>query len=148
MKKLVTILTGAMLLFSVSSFAGNGDNVTPKVRIAFKSDFSNASSVTWKKTSDFYFAYFTMNGIELNAAYNEEGELIGVSKEIESVQLPLSVSMAIAKKYPGYIILAHVTEMTLEGQTRYYITIVNSKQALILKCSSIGEIDVESRAKK
>lgn len=147
MKKFTTILTAAILLISASAFATNGDNVTTKVKTAFSADFTNASSVTWKKSSDFYFASFTVSGIEFNAAYNEDGELVGVSKEISSAQLPLSVTMAVSKKYAGYNMLKYVTEITLEGQTRYYVTVVNNKQAIHLKCDSTGEINVESRTK-
>ena len=148
MKKLVTILTAAVMLFSAFTFAMDSDNVNARVKTAFIKDFSAASDVSWGKTSEFYFATFTLNHVEVNAAYNEQGELLGTSRALESSQLPLSVSLAIGKKYDGYDISKKVLELTFEEETRYYVTVVNSTHILKLKCSANGEMVVEKKIKK
>src|SRR5450432_2199909 len=99
MKKLVTILTTAAMLFSGFAFATDSDKVNARVKRAFLNDFSAASAVSWEKISDFYFATFTVNKTEINAAYNEEGELVGTSRPLESSQLPINVSLSLTKKY-------------------------------------------------
>lgn len=136
------------MLFSSFAFATDSDKVNARVRSAFLNDFSTASAVSWEKTSDFYFASFKLNDVEVNAAYNEEGTLVGTSRSLESTQLPLNISLALAKKYEGYSISKKALELTFEGETRYYITVQNGAQALKLKCSTNGNIEVEKKIKK
>ncbi len=148
MKKLTTVLTAIVMLFATSAFAKDGDNVTAKVAAAFKTDFSQVNNVSWEKTSNFYFATFQFNNITVDAAYNEDGELVGVSRKIASAQLPLNVTLELAKKFSEYTVSAQAFELNYEGQTSYYLTVENSKQVLKLKCYSNGDIDVESKIKK
>ena len=148
MKKLGTILTAAVMLLSSFAFATDSDKVNARVKKAFASDFSTASAVNWEKISDFYFAAFTVNNIEVNAAYSEDGELVGTSRPMESSLLPVSVSLAVAKKYEGYTVSKKALELTFDGETRYYLTVSNDNQALKLKCSAGGSIDVERKMKK
>lgn len=148
MKKGIILLTAAFVLFSAFAFANEGEKVNEKVRAAFTSDFSAASNVNWEKTKDYYFATFTINQIEVSAAYDEEGELVGTSRVMEVSQLPISISMALAKKYAGYNAGHKAIELNFEGDTRYYLTVVNEKQILKLKCTVNGNIEVESKIKK
>ena len=148
MKKLVTILTAALMLFSAFAFATDSDNVTARVKAAFVSDFSTASSVSWEKISDFYFAKFTVNQVEVNAAYNEDGALVGTSRSMASSELPVCISLALAKKYEGYTVLKKALELTYDDVTNYYVTVVNDRQALRLKCSPNGTLTVERKKKK
>ena len=148
MKKFKTVLTAIVMLFASSAFAIGPENVSPKVKAAFESDFSKASGVNWEKTSDFYFASFTLNNIRVDAAYNEAGELVGTSRTILAEQMPLSVSLAIAERFDGYKLNKTAIELTYEGQTRYYVTAENSSQVVKLKCLSSGDVEVESKLKK
>ena len=148
MKKFKTGLTAIVMLFASSAFAMGPENVSPKVKAAFENDFSKASKVNWEKTSDFYFASFTLNNVKVDAAYNEEGELVGTARGISAEQMPLNVSLAIAEKYDGYKVDKTAIELTYEGQTRYYITIENESQVLKLKCYSNADLEVESKTKK
>ena len=148
MKKFATVLTAIVMLFATSSFAMDGDNVTAKVKAAFENDFSKARQVNWKKDSDFYFASFQLNDVTVDAAYNEDGELIGLSRKIAIEQAPLAVSLSLSQKYSGYSIPEQAFEVSFEGQTSYYITADNGKQVVSLKCYTNGDIDVVSKVKK
>ena len=145
MKKLTTIVTAALLLFSVSAFASNGDEVTAKVKFAFEKDFTKAKNVYWKKTDDFYFASFIMNDFIVDAAYNEEAELVGTSRKIAIVQLPLSISLTLSQKYSDYTVSDDATELTCNGETKYFVTVVNEKQILRLHCISNGDVSVDKK---
>jgi hypothetical protein len=134
MKKFKIVLTAIVMLFAGSAFAKEPENVSPKVKTAFESDFSKASKISWEKTSDFYFASFTLNNVRIDAAYNEDGELLGTARVISAEQMPLSVSLAIAEKYAGYKVEKTAIELTYEGQTRYYISVENEHQIVKLKC--------------
>ena len=136
------------MLFSAFTYAMDSDNVNARVKTAFLKDFSAASDVSWGKTSEFYFATFTLNHVETTAAYNEQGELLGTSRALESSQLPLSVCLALSKKYNGYDVAKKVLELTFEEETRYYVTVSNNTHIVKLKCSANGEISVEKKIKK
>lgn len=148
MKKIKTVLTAIVMLLSVSSFATDPENVSAAVKAAFQNDFAKASVVKWDKTDDFYFASFLLNDVRVDAAYTEEGELIGTSRNIQASQMPLAVSLAIAEKYNGYQVSDVVTELTFASATRYYVTVSNEKQSVRLKCFNNGDIEVESKIKK
>ena len=149
MKKLQKILAAAMLLFATSAFAINGpEKVSTKVKAEFERNFAGAVKVSWEKSDDFYFAYFELNTKEISAAYNEAGELLGISRVIATTQLPLNISMAVAQKYEGYSVAKTVTEITYEGQTSYYVNVENNKHTLKLKCFGNGEISVDKKIKK
>lgn len=148
MKKFKIVLTAIVMLFASSSFAMGPEKVTKVVKAAFENDFSKARQVNWEKSSDFYFASFTLNGVDVDAAYTEQGELIGTSRKISAEQIPLCVSLSIAEKYPGYKVNTSVTELTFEGVTRYYVHVLNESQLLKLKCYSNGDLEVVHKTKK
>ncbi len=147
MKKLMTILTAIVLLFSASAFAAAGDKVTARVKVAFEKDFQKAQNVSWEKTGDFYFASFLMNDLSVNAAYNETGELVGTSRKIATSQLPLTISLALSKKYSGCTIHGDVTEISFDGETHYLVTVANTKQSLELNFRTNGEASVDKKIK-
>ena len=136
------------MLFAISAFATDPAKVSLKVKAAFENDFSKASRVNWEKTSDFYFASFTLNNVQVDAAYNEEGQLVGTSRRISLEQLPLNISMALAEKYEGYQLNESVVELTYEGLTRYYVNAENKDQVLKLKCYGNADIEVDQKFKK
>ncbi|MBK6378790.1 MAG: hypothetical protein IPO01_19035 [Chitinophagaceae bacterium] len=155
MKKIKTVLTAIVMLLSISSFATetkkaspDPEKVTPVVKAAFESDFSKATLVKWDKTDEFYFASFLLNNVKVDAAYTENGELIGTSRRISADQMPLSISVALAENYSGYVADNSVVELTHLSVTRYYVTVSNKTQTVKLKCFSNGELEVESKTKK
>jgi hypothetical protein len=149
MKKLKTMFAAIAFLLATSAFASPGpEKVSEKVRAEFEKNFTGASNVSWEKKDDFYFASFKLNEKEISAAYNESGELMGVSRIIETSQLPLNVSLAIADKYKEYTVAKNVTEIVFDGQTNYYVSVENSQKILKLKCTSYGDISVDSKTKK
>ncbi len=149
MKKLTAIFAAFMLLIGVSAFANTGsDNVSKTVKDAFEKNFSGAVNVTWEQTDELYFASFKLNEREVNAAYNEKGELIGISRKLQLSEVPLNVTKSLKQDFEGYTVLNSVTEMLYEGQTVYYATVEGISKILKLKCFSDGQIYVEKRIKK
>jgi hypothetical protein len=149
MKKLTTILAAGVLLFSVTANAGgrNETKATTKVERSFKKDFSTAGNISWNKSGDFYYAHFEMNNTSIEAAYNEDGELVATSREITAANLPLAVTIAIANKYKGYEVAKTGQEITVDRQTDYYINVGNDEQVLKLKCTVNGDILIDKKTK-
>lgn len=143
MKKLKTILAAAIMLFATSAFAINGpEKVSATVKAAFEKNFTGAENVSWEKSEEFYFASFQLNSKEVTAAYHENGQLVGLSREITTAQLPLNVSLAIGSKFEGYKLAETTTELTFDGQTSYYVIAQNSNKVVKLKCSTDGNVTI------
>lgn len=148
MKKLVTMVTASLLLITSAFAAGDPGAVSEKVKAEFERKFTAAKNVTWEKTEEFYFAKFELNSCPVEVAYNENAELVAVLRTIETSQLPLNVMLAIADRYSGYKVAVKAQEITLDGETKYYLSIENDTRILKLKCSTGGDIQVESKLKK
>ncbi len=149
MKKLKTMFAAVAILLATSAFASPGpEKISERAKAEFEKNFTGALNVNWEKKDDFYFASFKLNEKEVSAAYNESGELLGVSRVIETSQLPLNVSLAIANSYKDYTVANNVSEIVFDGQTNYYVNVETSQKVLKLKCNSYGEITVERKTKK
>ncbi len=149
MKKLKTMFASVAILLATSAFASPGpEKISERVKAEFEKNFTGALNVNWEKKDDFYFASFKLNEKEVSAAYNESGELLGVSRVIETSQLPLNISLAIANSYKNYAVANNVSEIVFDGQTNYYVNVETSQKILKLKCNSYGEITVERKTKK
>ncbi|MFT3682651.1 MAG: hypothetical protein QM791_20510 [Ferruginibacter sp.] len=149
MKKLIA-LSAAALLFSATIFATDTNSVTISVRAkaSFEKDFSLVSNVSWTKRNDLYFVSFDADNRTNEAAYNEQGELVAVSKTIAKDELPETVAQAISDKFGNYDVAKNATQITYDNLTTYYINVANSKHLLKLKCDIGGAITVEKRVKK
>ena len=101
------------MLFTTIAFASEGSKITAKVTGAFEKDFQKAKNVNWEKAKDYYFASFIFNDHDLNAVYNEEGELLGTSRKIATAQLPLNISLTLSQKYNDYLMQEYATELSV-----------------------------------
>ena len=148
MKKLLIIATAIMLFFSTTAFTSIPDPVNEEVQTAFLKKFKDAENVSWKKTGELNFAYFLMDATTYFAAYNDEADLVALSRKIDLAQLPLNIVQALKEKYAENELSATVTEMVMNGETSYYLTAENDKRILDLKCRTNGDIEVISKTKK
>lgn len=131
-----------------SSSTNASTTVTIEVSKAFSAKFASAENVSWKQKEEFYFADFKVNQQYMCAAYNAEGELLGMSRSVKLSQLPLHVEMSIREKYKDYKIDDIVTEIVLDGETAYYLQVEDKFRFLKLKVDSYGNCTVLKRTKK
>lgn len=129
MKKLIMALS--MLLCMSFAFAGK-DEVSPKVLNAFKKEFSAAEEVKWTAAAGYYEAKFVFNGNHVFAFYNTEGELLGLTRYISSIDLPMNLQKNLKKNYPAYWI-TDLFEIANKNGTSYYITLENANTKVILR---------------
>src|SRR5881275_2494778 len=87
MKRLVVTLTIALSFLSLSSFAENRDDVSPKAIESFNSSFKNATEVYWTISQNYYKANFALNGQYVSAYYDAQGKMILLTRNISSLQL-------------------------------------------------------------
>jgi hypothetical protein len=129
MKKM--ILTLVIAITALSAFAKD-ENVNQKVLDAFKTEFSTAREVEWSVGTDYYKATFNYNGKYVFAFYNEEGELLGLSRYLSPSDLPLALQNNLKKNYEGYWV-SDLFEASKDDATNYYITLENADTKIVLK---------------
>src|SRR5688572_28816297 len=142
MKKLTAIITAFSFVLA-SAFALPPDSVSAEIKSAFQKIFSSASDVTWKKVNNYYLATFKINDQEATAAYNEEGHLISASRSLTLSQLTLNINLALQSQFPEYTFDKSVSEITLDGQSNYYIKGETEKRVIIIKANGSGHLNVE-----
>lgn len=153
MKKLaITLSAVALMLSAIPKAFGTADSnettISSKAKTSFDRDFGGAENATWVKKDDVYFVTFDVNNKQNEAAFNEEGDLVAMSRVVSKNQLPLTVSLAISEKFRGYDIAKIATEVIYENQTHYYINVANDRQLLKLKCAVNGDITIDRQTKK
>ncbi|MEO5942509.1 MAG: hypothetical protein ABIP30_17480 [Ferruginibacter sp.] len=155
MKKLTTTMLLALFI-SVSAFATDGKKVSTEkeskvsknVSISFLQDFKSASNVSWNKTAEFYFAEFKLKEETMSAAYDEDGVLLGMARNIKFSDLPMSAQEALGDRFTKYSFKENVTEIMYDGETNYYLLAEGKNKDLKIKCSPAGNITVEKTIKK
>ena len=88
-----------------------------------------------------------MNDQVMFAYYNGEGELLGVTRNIVSSQLPISLLADLKKNYSEYWI-SDLFEMASNSETDYYVTLESADSTLVLKSSGSASWNVYKKIKK
>ena len=131
MKKV--ILTLAIIAGSLGVFASE-ENVNSQVLNAFKKEFKAASNAQWTEGENFYKVSFEYNAQHITAFYTPEAELIGITRNISSLDLPVSLQTKLRNDYNGYWV-ADLFEYSTSGSTTYYITMENADGKKVLQSS-------------
>src|ERR1700743_729781 len=129
--KQIALTTALLLTLGVSTtFAANttdngGGNAS------FRKDLNKAALLSPDAGKDYTKFTFKMNGAILYAFYNESGELIALTHNIRSSELPINLLMQINRDHSNYWI-SDCFEMDANGSTSYYITLENADTKLTL----------------
>lgn len=118
------ILMLAIALSTLSAFATD-ENVNQKVLDAFKTEFNSAKEVEWSVGSNYYKATFNYNGKYVFAYYNENGDLLGLTRYLSPVDLPIALQNNLKKSYEDFWI-SDLFEASKNEGTIYYITLENA----------------------
>lgn len=134
MKLLLFTLTA---LLSFGSVKTNAQDIKVSVVVtnAFHNSFSNASDVQWKDCGTYYKADFVMNGQYVTAFYDQNASLLGVTKNISALQLPVTLQANLKQSYEDYWI-SDLFELSNESGTSYYVTVEDGDSKITLK--SVG----------
>jgi hypothetical protein len=132
MKRLLVTLTIALSFISLSSFANNGEDVSPRAIKSFNSSFKNATEVKWTTSENYFKADFILNGQYISAYYDTEGNMKALTRNISSLQLPIALQADLKKNYDCYWI-SDVLEIANEDGTSYYVTLETANTQLVLK---------------
>ena len=144
MKKI--ILTLVIAFSSVFAFASEVSNVNQKVLDAFKTEFATATEVEWSIGVDYFKATFNYNGKYVYAYYNEDGEMLGMARNMSPLDLPLALQNNLKKSYEGFWV-SDLFEAVKNDNTNYYVTLENADTKLVLK-STGNSWNVYSKTRK
>lgn len=144
MKKIILLL--AITISALSAFAIDS-TIDHRILKAFEQEFSTAKDVTWSRGTDYYKAEFTFNGICVNAFYNKDGELMGLTRYITSLDLPLKLQANLKKSHSGFWI-KDLFEVTMSESTAYYITLEDADNIVVMKASADGDWSIYKKVKK
>ncbi len=135
-KKFVTIL--ALVMLTITTAFANETSVSKDALAIFTATFTKATDVKWEMSGNYYKASFQINGHSLNTLLSEQGEIIAVYRNIVSTELPLYLQGAIYKNYSKFWI-ADLAEYAINGETRYYLTLENADEKIIME--NVGTYD-------
>lgn len=131
MKSLLIAITFLATLSTQPSFATKRD-VTPSVLKSFQTTFATAKDVAWSTGDNLYKAQFEFNAQVVTAFYTTEGNLLAVSRNITSHQLPMSLQTDLKKSQQNAWI-SSLFEITNDEGTSYYATLETADSKLVLK---------------
>ena len=147
MKKQILIVAMILLTGLSATFANVIETVNQKVSNAFNKEFSGAQDVQWENGKSFAKATFKLNSQVMFAYYSQEGELLGVTRNIVSSQLPINLLSDLKKSYSQYWI-SDLFEMGNHSTTTYYITLESSTHTMVLKSTGTEGWEMYSKVKK
>ena len=147
MKKNILTLALMLMIGLSSTFANNAEGVNQKVINSFKKDFASAKDVKWEIGKEYVRATFTLNGQVLFAYYSETGEMLAMTRNILSSQLPINLLNDLKKDYGSYWI-TDLFEMAGENQTKYFATLENADNIIVLKSVDAVNWDQFKKVKK
>jgi hypothetical protein len=147
MKKKILLLSIVLVSFTAFSFAADVPAISKNVISSFNKQFSNARDIKWENQASFVKAQFTMNDMVLFAYFNNNGDLIAVTRYISPSQLPLALLSTLKKQHEGYWI-SDLFEIQSENGTSYYATLENADQILIVKSEGISGWNTFQKEKK
>src|SRR5437870_8817260 len=99
MKKLFVLLF--TLLVVASSFANSPRNIDEKLLSILSTSFPHAERVSWQELSNTYVVSFIENGIRSRIVYQKDGQIVNVIRYYFEENLPVDVSMAAKRSFPG-----------------------------------------------
>lgn len=160
MKKLIltaaiaaTLSTGAFAFEGTKSAAKNTTNVSYQVLNQFDVQFQNAENVNWSSTSNGQKADFVIDDVKMTAFYDNRGQYIGSTENVEFKKLPASAKKEIAAKYKGYEIGEVIKFQSgepsssaldrLVGETdplAYFVDLKNDKEEILVRVTPAANV--------
>ena len=137
MKKRILLLSIALVSFTAFSFAAETPAVSKNIVSSFNKQFSNAHDIQWDTHANYVKAQFTMNDMVLFAFFNENGDLLAITRFISPNQLPLSLLSSLKKDFTNYWV-SDLFEIQTEAGTSYYATLENADQTVVLKSEGVS----------
>jgi len=127
---ILTLVIAVSTLSTLSAFASEV-KVNTKVLNAFKTEFATVNDVEWTVGENYFIASFNYNQKQVFAYYDEQGILLGLTRNISTADLPMNLQYNLKKEYNNYWI-SDLFEVAKNGRTEYYVTVENADKKIVL----------------
>ena len=145
-KKLAIAVALLLTVGVTSSFAAPSDK-TDVIRASFKKDFKKAELMEIEARDSYNKLTFKMNNMVLYAFYTDNGDLLAVTRNITSSQLPIQLLLDLKRDYANYWI-TDLFEFNGDDSNSYYVTLENADTAITLRANSSDNWQLYSRKNK
>jgi hypothetical protein len=147
MKKKFLVWVLSLMITGTLSYANKTDGINRQVEGSFRKQFGGAREVKWENHKAFVKLTFQLNESVLFAYYSQNGDLLAVSRNILTNQLPLIQLLRLKKEYAEYWI-SDLFELDTDSESSYYITLENADSKLILRSNCTDGWDLYKRESK
>jgi len=149
MKKFFISLLMLISVFSYAGVPGSGEKVSARIQAAFEKEFKGAQYIVWQSLNDYqlFHAKFIYNNEQVNAFFEENGNLLAIGRYITISSLPLTVTKSISSQYDKYE-MKDAIEYSKSGEPSYVISLENDKSRLVVEAYSNGNIYLFKKEKK
>jgi len=130
------LLIGAALLISASVFA---QDVPSAVTKSFKAKFPNAKEVDWNESDEGFEADFYMGNENKVVTFNENGNWLQTSTNLEEGKFPPLITKAVKAKYNS-VEVESVQMVETNTSTIYNVSASNDQASYTLKLDKTGKI--------
>jgi hypothetical protein len=146
--KKITFILGLLFTLGIgSSFAAPADEINTLVKTSFQRDFKKAVLIGSEVTVNYIRLAFKLDDVVMFAYYLDNGELLAVTRNIRSSQLPLQLMIDLKKSYGTYWI-SELFEINGKDQNYYYVTLENADSKTILRSSDSNSWELYSKSNK
>ncbi len=144
MKTFLIIAASLALLISTSAFSPKNKALrvaTPKIENAFAQEFGEQENVTWSRESnELVLATFVVDKQTANAYFDNEGNYVCSTSEIQKENLPMKLKIAATREFEGGTINA-ILQMNNPEETAYFFQVTTSKGTKVWKGYANGSIE-------
>jgi len=146
-KKLAITMALLLTLGASYSFARTPDSsISSSIRASFRKDFHNALIISSEVRKNFTKLTFRMDDMIMFAYYSGNGELLAITRNIVSSQLPMNLQMTLKSNYSGFWI-TELFELSGDNDNCYYVSLENADSKVVLR-SNGDTWEVYSSARK
>jgi hypothetical protein len=145
-KKLAITMAILLTLGASYSFARTPDSLSSSIRTSFRKDFHNARIISSEVRKNFTKLTFRMDDMIMFAYYSGNGELLAITRNIVSSQLPMNLQMTLKSNYSGFWI-TELFELSGDNDNCYYVSLENADSKVVLR-SNGDNWEVYSSARK
>jgi hypothetical protein len=136
-----------LLSLCITAVFGATIPVNGKILASFRKEFSKASEESWKTLNGYEVVSFRTENKYLTAYYLESGELKAVTRNVSTDQLPIYLQNSLKTSYKDYWI-TELFEIASDSETRYFVSIENPDQKLVLNSVDSVDWNIVERADK
>jgi hypothetical protein len=131
-----TFALAIALLLTLSSFARSADSISGDIKTSFKKSFRTAQLMSTETHEAFTKLTFKMNNVIMFAFYSRTGDLLAVTRNIVSSQLPMNLLLSLKNDYSAYWI-TELFEFNGNDDSCYYVSLESADAKVTLR--SIGD---------